>query len=116
MLHQNEGKLAKIEDYLRQDKPLHFIFNKPLSRKMLLRLLEGMTEGTKSFALLGIVSQTNKDEYIVHTVDLHSGTKLILQVFPDMVVMCPSAETPSAAILRLWMNLEHFLKMEVRFE
>ena len=121
---QYEGKLTQIDKYrfrwnsqnLMEGQPLYFVFTEPLSEEILLRFLEKTFNGSMPFRLLGIVSQMDKYEYIAHVVDLHVGEKFILQIFPDMVLAYLSEEVCTNTILRLYTNLQHTLKMEVKLE
>jgi hypothetical protein len=121
---QYERKLHQIDKYrlkwssenLLEGEPLYFVFSEPLSEKTLPELINKMFNGSIPFRLIGIVSQTGKYKYIAHVVDLHIGEKFILQVFPDMIIAYLSEEVCSNTLLRLYTNLQHTLKTEVKLE
>jgi len=119
-----ENKLNSLEKYklrwnpenLLEGEPLYIVFDKPLSDEIFPRFLKSVFSGKRPFRLLGLVSQTDKYEYIAHIIDLHVGEGFILQIFPDMMLMYLSEQSCTNTILRLYTNLQHTLNMEVRLE
>jgi len=96
-----------------EGEPLYIVFERSLSKDVFQKFLESIFSGKLPFRLLGLVSQTNKYEYIAHVVDLHVGEKIILQIFPDMMLAYLSDGVCANTILRLYTNLQHVLNMEV---
>jgi len=75
--------------------------------------IERLFSGTEPFRLWGIKSRVDKDYYQVNAIDLHSGYPLDFEIAPGLIRVYLSDRTCGNALLRLYVNLQHYFDSRV---
>jgi hypothetical protein len=100
---------ASLEGYA-----IHFLpddFEIPVSL-----LVEKLFDGTEPFRLLGFPNLINEHSAVMEVVDLHTGGKLSMELYPDVMTVYLPEYTCGNTIARLFTNIQHSFNVGFRVE
>lgn len=103
---ETKNKNISLEGYA-----LHFI---PSSEIQISLFIEKVFDGTAPFRLLGYPISYEEKSAAVEIVDLHTGGKISVDLYPDRIIIYIPDGTCGNSIARFYTNLQHYF--DVRFE
>lgn len=98
-----------LEGYAIHFIPENFELHVPL-------LVEKIFDGTEPFRLLGFPTLFEETSAVMEVVDLHTGGKLTMEIYPDLITIYLPEQTCANTIARLYTNIQHSLNVNFRVE